>query len=315
MDAILPAGLILLYTGSRSVRKAILPGLFTILIFGSILLLQKLYFGDFLPNTYYLKVVGVATWERVRVGLLSLNDYAWRDIAMPLFLAVIALVTFKELRTREAGLLLSIFAAQTAYSIWVGGDYAEELLNAANRFIAQGMPALIILASLAIEWMLADKRVIQPALAVIIGLSITLVVSGEPWMNWGLVNAPMLRTDIQRVKLGLHIRQYTDPEAVIAVHAAGQIPYFSDRTSIDLLGKSDPVIAKGRPATGFAPGHNKWNYEYSILQLKPDVVADNFNKLRGFMEDQSLYLELPNGIYARRDSPFVNLDGLGSDYH
>ncbi|HEY6072535.1 MAG TPA: hypothetical protein VIV15_03870, partial [Anaerolineales bacterium] len=76
-----------------------------------------------------------------------------------------------------------------------------------------------------------------------------------------------------------------------------------------------PVIAKGKPAAAFAPGHNKWNYEYSILQLKPDVVADNFNKLRGFMEDQSQYLLLPNGIYARKDSSFVDFSGLGSDYH
>ena len=105
----------------------------------------------------------------------------------------------------------------------------------------------------------------------------------------------MLRTDIQRTRLGLHIQQHTDPEAVIAVHAAGQIPYYSERTVIDLLGKNDRVIAQGPPAAAFAPGHNKWNYAYSLLELKPDVVADNFNKLRGFMQDQTLYIELPNG--------------------
>ena len=98
------------------------------------------------------------------------------------------------------------------------------------------------------------------------------------------------------------------------MHAAGQIPYYSERTIIDLLGNNDRVLASGPPAAAFAPGHNKWNYAYSLLELKPDVVADNFNKLRAFMEDQTLFIELPNGIYIRADTALVDVQGLGSDY-
>jgi hypothetical protein len=230
------------------------------------------------------------------------------------------------MRTRESLLLLGIFTAQVFYSVWVGGDYAEELVDSANRFITQGMPALLVLFSLAAERFIRSEgqgieaeprpRAARAALgsAVLVGLAAVLVMSGEPWIRWSLVNAPMLRTDIQRARIGLHIAKYTDPEAVIAVHAAGQIPYFSQRTTIDLLGKSDPLIAKGPPATGFAPGHNKWDYEYSILQLRPDVIADNFNKLHDFMEGQALYTRLPNGIYVRQDTTLVDVEGLGLDY-
>jgi hypothetical protein len=228
----------------------------------------------------------------------------------------IGLVLYKNLRSRETLLLLALFIAQIGYSVWVGGDYAEDLVASANRFIAQGMPALFILFALVLERMIqsASSAQVKQGFAVLIGLGAVLVISGQPWMNWVISNAPMLRTDIQRVKLGLHIKDYTDPSAVIAVHAAGQIPYFSERTTIDLLGKSDPVIAKGPPATDFVPGHNKWDYNYSILQLRPDLIADNFNKLSAFMDSVPEYLRLPNGIYVRKDSTLVSMAGLGSDY-
>lgn len=316
MDAVLPVALILIYLARKSPRTAVVPAIASVLVLVVILAFQNAYYADFFPNTYYLKVSGVSTWERVRTGLTSLVDYASRDFLMPLFIVLLGLVYFKRLRSPEALLLLGLFLVQAAYSVWVGGDYAEELVDSANRFIAQGMPALIMLFGLGLEHMLRSlpEVRVRPSAAVAIGLAAVLVISGEPWFQWALVNAPMLRTDIQRARLGLHIKEYTDATAVIAVHAAGQIPYYSERTTIDLLGKNDPVIAKGPPAAAFAPGHNKWNYEYSILQLQPDVVADNFNKLRGFMEDHPEYRLLPNGIYVRAASTLVDLDGLATDY-
>ena len=76
-----------------------------------------------------------------------------------------------------------------------------------------------------------------------------LVISGEPWFNYTVENAPLLKADIRRVRLGVHIAENTSPDAVIAVHAAGQIPYFSDRRTIDLLGLNEPLVAMG-PVAG-----------------------------------------------------------------
>ena len=319
MDAALPVGILLLYLASQNPRRAILPAIVSVVVLASILLFQKSYFGDFLPNTYYLKVNGVTAWERVRVGLLALNNYAARDFLMPLMFGLLGIVLFEELRTRESLALLLLFFAQVGYSVWVGGDYAEELVDSANRFITQGMPALFILFALSMDRLLRplalwERARVRMGVALAIGLGALLIVSGEPWATWTLVNAPMLRTDIQRVRLGLHIQESTSADAVIAVHAAGQIPYFSERTALDLLGKSDAFIAKGPPSTDFAPGHNKWNYAYSILELKPDVIADNFNKLAAFMADHPEYLRLPNGIYVRVDTTRVDVAKLGLDY-
>lgn len=72
----------------------------------------------------------------------------------------------------------------------------------------------------------------------------------------------------------------TEPSAVIAVMWAGAPGYLADRPLIDMFGKSDRTIATGGPAidpeTGmpypFIPGHNKWNYEHSIEDQRPDVI-------------------------------------------
>jgi hypothetical protein len=77
--------------------------------------------------------------------------------------------------------------------------------------------------------------------------------------------------------------------------AAGAIPYFSERFAIDLLGKSDVKIARMqaqgrsglREITDFRPGHMKWDYDYSIGELQPDVVV----QLWGDTDEAQAYLE------------------------
>jgi hypothetical protein len=315
LDAFLQTGLLLAYIFIKRPRAALLPFISSVLFLVAIIIFQRLYFGDFLPNTYFLKVIGVPIMERVKLGLTVLIDYASRDFLMLLLFSILGWVVYKDFRSPETLILLSLFFVQVLYSVWVGGDYAEDALDSANRFTAQGMTGLIIAFSLALERFLENVNASRPrsAFAFIVGIGVLVVMSGEPWEKWMINNAPMHRTDIQRVQIGLRLQANTDLSAVIAVHAAGQIPYYSQRTTIDLLGKSDPFIAKGPPAAFFMPGHNKWNYEYSIGVLKPDVIADNFFKLRSFMEDNTEYTELPNGIYVRKDSTLVDITGLLND--
>jgi hypothetical protein len=78
----------------------------------------------------------------------------------------------------------------------------------------------------------------------------------------------------------------TTRKARVAVVLAGALPYFADRTYIDLLGKNDRVIARTqaratmdpRGKVSFTPGHAKWDYRYSIGALKPDVVFQLWEK-------------------------------------
>jgi hypothetical protein len=323
MDALIPATLIVVYLFTKDKRNSIVPAISIIVTTLAILFFQKIYFGDFLPTTYYQKVTGFATLERIQHGILVFNQFATRDTLFLFLFSLAGLFLYKLHRNREALLLLGIFLAQCAYSIYVGGDYAEPETNAANRFITQGMPVLIILFSWMTSRVLADLKTAQPQLtlstpkvnpAIPLAIIVLLIISGEAWFNYSIDNAPLLKADIRRVKLALHIKNNTSPEAVIAVHAAGQIPYYSERATIDLLGLNDPVVAKGLGHGEFYPGHNKWNYDYSIAQLQPDLIADNFAPLAEFMQENGQYTKLSNGIYIHNGSTLVDANGLSKEY-
>ena len=86
---------------------------------------------------------------------------------------------------------------------------------------------------------------------------------------------------------------------------AGATPYFDHRPSIDLLGKSDTVIAHEPPHhRPLLPGHMKWDYAYSVGKLHPDVITELW---RPTAADLALvrragYVQRSDGIYVRRGS-------------
>jgi arabinofuranosyltransferase len=334
-DAILQVTLLLAYILYEQVlkRRANFVHISPILLFylaGTIgvLLFQYRYYGFIFPNTFYHKLEGVTLLERVFVGLQVFVEYASRDFLAPLFIFFAGLLLFHDLRKKECFLLLALFVVQCLYSIFIGGDYAEPLnapeVDAANRFITQGMPSVIVLFAVAIdrfahsfESLYAKTiRGIRMSEILVTGISLAslIIMSGEPWFKWGLYNAPLLDSDIWRTRLGVLIKNNTGNDVVIAAHAAGQIPYYANRQTIDLLGLSDPIIARGSPATSFQPGHNKWNYVYSISMLKPDLIADNGWFLSDFLADKPEYARLINGIWIRRDCNSINIDGLSQPY-
>jgi len=79
------------------------------------------------------------------------------------------------------------------------------------------------------------------------------------------------------------MRDTTEAGARIGTIWAGVPAYYSHRTMLDLLGKNDTFIATSAPHGAFFPGHNKWDYNYSIGELQPDVIFQTFD--RGLEKD------------------------------
>jgi hypothetical protein len=108
------------------------------------------YYGDALPNTYYLKLAGEPLGARLRRGATGLAFTGATSLYAAVALGLAALVATR--RTRRFGgaaLLAAVFAGGCLYSLYVGGDYAEDL-RLANRFIATAAPALMVLAAVGI---------------------------------------------------------------------------------------------------------------------------------------------------------------------
>jgi hypothetical protein len=90
----------------------------------------------------------------------------------------------------------------------------------------------------------------------------------------------------------------------IGLHWAGLISYFGDRPIRDLLGKSDKYIAH-MEVDRFAPGHSKWDWDYVIHTMRPDIVNMNSRGLHQRKDFQELYMRAepkrhPH-FYVRRD--------------
>jgi hypothetical protein len=74
------------------------------------------------------------------------------------------------------------------------------------------------------------------------------------------------------------MRDTTEAGASLGTIWAGVPAYYSHRTMLDLLGKNDTFIATSAPHGDFFPGHNKWDYDYSIGKLQPDVIFQTFDR-------------------------------------
>jgi len=111
--------------------------------------------------------------------------------------------------------------------------------------------------------------------------------------------------------LGAVVANATRPGTTIAVTGAGDITFFDHRPSIDLLGYSEHVVAFSKPHTiayipgwgwlplPFQPGQDKWDYQYSIHQLRPDVVLGLVYPSPADIANMAAwgYLKTANGIY------------------
>ena len=74
-------------------------------------------------------------------------------------------------------------------------------------------------------------------------------------------------------QLGERITHVSSPDATVAVTGAGGVQYFSRRAAVDLFGKNDRVVAEAPPSWEvFLPGHDKWNLEHSLGDLRPDLL-------------------------------------------
>lgn len=373
--------------GDRTVRRRDAP-LWALAVLATLALHtagRLAYYGDPLPNTYYLKATGVALTTRVARGLQYLF---WTTCihSGPLT----ALVLWWLASARRAALRLpvalcaAIVALQVAYSVYVGGD-AWEYLGFSNRYLTvafgplaalvgaaaaavgegrHGMrvaPALrLVLTMGALAWVARavqlqrwpqllgvaagsglQRAIVGAALATaavmmavgwtrglrgrvegaFAGASgaratatawvVLLMFATDAWFHgvWVALNANGREVQEENARLGLLVERSTRPGARIADFGAGATPYFCDRTFLDLLGKCDRRIARLPPAGPFLPGHNKWDHQYSIGDLRPDVVNRVFN---GPTQEPLIpwerwgYDALPNGIHVRRDSRLVD---------
>jgi hypothetical protein len=295
VDSIIPFLAVLLYAAMvdrKRLRSHVTFGASVlVLIMGVQTLVRWFYYGELLPNTYYQKLSGTPLTLRLENGLLGLARFVLQISPILLLLAAVSL--FARRRRPVMALLATIIACQLVYSIWVGGD-AWEQFGGTNRYVSIAMPLFFVVLGYSIgslaeivrrmlagtdywkqRWLLLWKLSAVVAALVVLNVGNTADFAKRLVMRSPLPDVPELQ---HHAAMGLFLPRFTHPDAKIAVAWAGALPYFSNRPSVDFLGKCDKVIArlpaKYVPGRIMYPGHMKWDYQYSITRYSPDVIVE-----------------------------------------
>jgi hypothetical protein len=220
--------------------------------------------------------VGGDAWEFVA------NRYVAPLLAVSCILgaAALAMITAGEAPVRRRGLVASgalvvASAIGLAFSnIVFDGDFTLDRYFGRTWALLGlvGMTVFVGMALLGIARM--DRRSGRFIAAGGGVLAIVFAFSGIGVYQWLTDGGFAVKEDQRQTERGLLLREATAPGDVIAVSYAGAPIYYSQRAGIDLLGKSDDVVARSAPRGDFYPGHNKWDYSHSIEQLQPDVITE-----------------------------------------
>jgi arabinofuranosyltransferase len=255
------------------------------------LIFRRLYYGWWLPNTFYIKAAGGAgTWQHG-------GHYLWRfstDYLIPLWLLLplLALV----LRRNKEGLraLVSLLAllvpAFLLYVASVGGDFMG-----LYRFALPIVPVVLVGAALGLRALVAGpgpgRALLAPgvsalALGALLAADLRVVPEAlriDATIDRGIIDPPgYLRYYTEdRAAIGRWFGRHARPDDYMVVGGAGAQVYWSGIRSLDAFGLSDEYIAHRVAPVSSRPGHQKYApLEYQLAR-HPTIITSSYYNIGG----------------------------------
>ncbi len=236
------------------------------------------YYGWPFPNTYYVKTGATAFWKK---GIIYTGHWILTH-ALFLFPFLLFFRKFAR-RTFDRGLLSLqglYIGALLLHVIRVGGDFM-----ALHRFYVPIMPGIVLLSADGLRglWVwLSQKHFSTRSLNVIF----VVIFAGFAGLG-GFVAHKNLKVGSQGgvdsigwlqmfadqcSAIGKHINATAPANARLATTAAGALPFYAKRYTLDILGLNDLWIAHNVKPHGNRPGHTKaapFNY---LMDQKIDYL-------------------------------------------
>jgi len=217
------------------------------------------YYGDILPNTFYVKVSSAAS-------LVRGGHYVYRFFATYWLLPLVALAVFARPRQVVATLrrdgspwgvtLVASISLWCVYVASVGGDFME------FRFVVPVLPLVMALLAWCLVGVVQDRPVRRAIVVVVICGSL---FHGATF--WGVRDIESVRSlaihmepdggDWDEVGRTLAAALDADSGVVIAVGPAGAIPYYARLQTVDMRGLVDPWVARNGIIVSTVPGHQR----------------------------------------------------------
>jgi hypothetical protein len=233
------------------------------------------YYGDIVPNTFHAKVGGVPIWR----GLQYVAEFGTTAGPLLVLGLVGAGLALRRWRDRSNAQIAVLTVVYVAYVIVVGGDF-----KGTSRFLIPVAPALAVLAVSVVK-----TSHVQTALLGV--LAVLLAIPGFMSMSEHAERFRDIR--VERTVVGQLLNTGLPADAVIAIHSAGIVPFYAQRTTVDMWGINDAHIARASVTMGDGTaGHERHDYDY-VLSREPDVILPE----RGLVTDEPKDLGDP-GVFG-----------------
>jgi hypothetical protein len=295
-------------------QRFLLAGiLYSLFVVGQIAF-RYFYYGELVPNTYTLKLVGMTLTDRLQNGWGFIQPYLLETG----FIIILALIGVLRKPSRHKTYLFGFFLIAILYQIYVGGDSWNYW-----RIMSPATPFLLVISTCAMLELFNGMESPAWRSALLSLPLIGLLLADIRFAREILLRDLPYQNDYARahVEAAIALNELTDKDATIGVYWGGTLPYYLDRYAIDFLGKSDKYIANLPPdmsgqSAGFGmnsiPGHNKHDLNYSIKTLLPTYVEEfdyGTEILSGWAKDHYVRVKFGDAkLYLLKDSPHVHWD-------
>lgn len=265
-------------------------------VYGGYFLWRYNYYGYLLPNTFYTKVTLENTQAQYQRGLEHVRDFAGYHLAW--ITVPLALLAFARRRAWWwASYLLLVIAAYIGYIVYVGGDW-----SVGRFFVPLLAPFYLLMVAgtgAGLDLICGRWPGVTGALGrttgslALIGLLALIFWGASIRGEYQHFIQPFdaARATRARTAMGRWLRENVPPDTLIAVDAAGQVPYHSGLPAIDLFGITDPRIAHMQVVNmgEGTPGHEKFGLSH-VLARRPEYIIIFGNALDGSPEYRRLHV-------------------------
>lgn len=241
------------------------------------------YYGELLPNTYYAKA-GV-TLEYLDRGLAYAGE-ALRSGGFAL-LPFLILAAWHPLHARFARRVLVVCAVVAAYVIAVGGDVLP-----VQRFWVPLVPLGAMLTALGIETLLLRWVPRVRAFPFAATAALVAIVLASTWSTTQHTRTQWQAALDRMESMGRWIGANLQPEESVAATAIGAIAYFSDRRVVDMLGLTNPEVARHPdPVSGLADSWKEKRYNAAaVLRASPTLILFSTGARPSAAGEKALFL-------------------------
>ena len=254
-------------------------------------LFRRAYYGDWVPNTVYVKSSGGAGAQTWRQGGYYLFAFV-RDlklIVLPLFygLGFLRLPSSQAARNGYVRLGQVTYLLSLVFLLYVasvGGDFMG-----LYRFVLPIVPLHVVCGALGLYHLLVGRSTTVTSL-VLAGLSALHLAN--TWVvdrfavsfigaDRGIDTPGFLRHyAADRTAIGKWLGQHVQPDDYQVVGGAGAQVYYAGIRALDSFGLCDAYVAKKTPPLSTRPGHQKFAPLSYVLSRQPPPTILTYNVYR-----------------------------------